>query len=90
MEKEIIIGVNDEGRRVGEHHHRAKFTDEEIELIRQLRELVNSDGSQQWSYGAIAKCFNTSKGVIHDICSMRRRNQFVAHFKTVRIKTHKG
>lgn len=87
MAKNRIIGVNEDGRRVGEHHHRAKFTDDEIELIRQLRELCNPDGTHQWSYGNIAKAFETSKGVIHDICSMRRRNQFVAHFKTVRIRT---
>lgn len=86
MAKDKLIGVNDEGRRVGESHHRAKLTDEDIELIRQLRELLNPDGSHQWSYGSIAKCFETSKGVIHDICSMRRRNQFVAGYKAVRIK----
>lgn len=86
MAKRTFIGVNDDGRRVGESHHRAKLSDEEIELIRQLRELLNPDGSYQWSYGAIAKCFQTSKGVIHDICSMRRRNQFAVGYKAVRIK----
>ena len=90
MAKDKFIGVNDEGRRVGEHHHRAKLTDEEVELIRQLAELVNPDGSRQWSYYAIAKCFKTNRSTIHDICSMRRRNQFVASFKTVRIKPKKS
>lgn len=86
MANNRIIGVNEGGRRVGEHHHRALFTDDEIELMRQLRDLCNPDGSHQWSYGMIAKCFETSKGTVHDICSMRRRNHFVAKFKTIKVR----
>ena len=86
MAKGRIIGVNEHGRRVGEHHHRAKFTDDEIELIRHLRELVGVDGTRQWTLKQIAEAFETSKGVVHDICSMRRRNSFVVSFKTVKVR----
>jgi len=81
-----LIGVNENGRRVGEHHHRSEFTDDEIELIRQLRELRNPDGTHQWTLKAIADAFETSKGFVHDLCSMRRRNQFVVKFKTVEVR----
>ena len=47
MANDRIIGVNEGGRRVGEHHHRA---------------------------------------TVHDICSLRRRNQFIAHFKTIKVR----
>lgn len=88
MAKNRIIGVNEAGRRIGEHHHRAVLTDHEIELIRRLREEMK-DGHRVWSFGQLAKAFETTKGVIWDICTMRRRNQFVSYFKTVRVKPRK-
>lgn len=84
------IGVNEGGRRVGESHHRSKLSDEQLESIRQLREMVDDEGKHPWSYGLLAKAFGTSKGHIHDIVSHRRRNQFVVEFKTVRVKPPKA
>lgn len=86
MGEDTKVGVNREGRRVGESHHHAKLTDEQLETIRQLREAVNAEGKHPWSYGLLAKAFDTSKGHIHDIVSHRRRNQFVEKLKTVRVK----
>jgi DNA invertase Pin-like site-specific DNA recombinase len=50
----------------GEDHPLAKFSNHEIELIRQLRD----DG---FSYGEIAKKFDTSKSTIQHICTFKRR-----------------
>jgi hypothetical protein len=62
--------VNDAGRTVGEHHHRAKLADEDIELIRTLRE-------QGLSYREIAAKFDdtlvVSKSMVHAVCTYRYR-----------------
>jgi hypothetical protein len=38
MPKTELVGINDKGRRVGQFHPQAKFSDHEIELVRALIE----------------------------------------------------
>ena len=86
MGKKRIIGVNEGGRRIGEDHHRAVLTDDEVELMRQFRELQKPDGSPQYTYRSLSVIFEVSIGTVYGICSMRWRNQFIVNFKTVHIK----
>lgn len=71
-----VVGVNERGWRIGEHHHRSKLTDQDVELIRQLR-----DGDPAfWTYEVLAEKFDLSKSHIRDIVLMRKRAQFVTRF----------
>ena len=71
-----IVGVNEEGRRVGEYHHSAKLTDHDIDLIRQLH-------SEGLGYTEIAVKFETSKYTVRDYVTCRRRAQYPARFKRI-------
>lgn len=73
------IGVNDAGISCGQDHHRAKLTDHEVELIRQLHE----DGL---SYGQLADKFGVNKATVADICKYRRRLQVATRWKVIKRK----
>ena len=64
--------VTEDGRVVGEDHWRAKFTDEDIELMRQLRDPENGT---PLSYGLIAEKFECSKSTVFDVCNYKTRAQ---------------
>lgn len=76
-----VVGVNEKGRRVGEDHQRAKLSDHDVDLIRELHEP--SDESTPLGYGAIAKKFACAKATIRDICKARRRWQVPSRYKTI-------
>lgn len=67
------IGLNEQGYRVGEYHQHAKLTNNDVELIFQLRE----DG---FTYSQIAVKFDVSKSCIAHIINGLRRGQQVAYF----------
>lgn len=66
------VAVNAAGYRVGQSHHRAKLSDEDVELILYLRD-------EGLSYAAIAGKFDDgmtiSKSTVRDICLGRIRAQ---------------
>jgi hypothetical protein len=72
--------VNDAGRVVGQEHHSAKLTDDDVELILELRELG-------LSYRQIALKFDdnvrVAKSTVQDICNGRRRGQTTMGHKRV-------
>lgn len=72
--------VNDVGRVIGEHHHSAKLSDDDIELILELRDAG-------LSYGQIAAKFDDEPRIhrqtVYDICSGRRRSQTIRGHKRV-------
>lgn len=72
------IGVNELGYRVGEDHHRAKFTDHEIEQMRKLRD----DGMP---YARIACVMECAEATARHICTHRRRAQAPVKFKKVTL-----
>lgn len=79
-----LIAVNEKGLRIGETHHRAKFSDADIDLIRELHEpTLNHDGttSPGLSYSLIADKMGCSKSTVRDIIKCRRRFQFAARWK---------
>ncbi len=71
-----IVSVNDAGMVIGQDHHRARFTDHDIDLIRELR----ADGMK---LSDIADKFETSKGRVHDICAARSRGQTATSQRTL-------
>jgi DNA-binding NarL/FixJ family response regulator len=70
------VGVNDQGRRVGESHYRAVLSDHEVGQVLMLR-------TEGWTYRAIALTMEVSKGTVRDIVKGRRRAQFPVRFKAV-------
>lgn len=66
-----LVGVGETGHRVGEDHQRAKLTDNEVELIRQLAE---GDGKYPpMAYREIAEKFEISKTQVYHIVHFKRR-----------------
>jgi hypothetical protein len=80
-----FVGFNDAGRRCGETHHRAKFSDQEVELILYLR-------AEGLSFAAIAAKWDDDDGktmspsTARAICTGRIRAQHPATFKPAKRK----
>lgn len=70
-----MVAVNERGWRIGQTHHRAKATDAEIDLIRELHE------EHGWGYRKLSMKFKLSKRTIRDICSYRKRAQFIVGWR---------
>ena len=70
--------VNERGLRIGEDHQNARYTNAEIEMVLTLRD-------EDKSYGEIARLVEMPKSTVRDICTGRRRCQYPADFKTVRV-----
>lgn len=86
------VAVNERGRRVGETHPRAKLTDHEVDLIRELAEgeLQRNPKSGRWervgamSYAEIAKKFEVAKDTVESIVLCRRRAHIAIRLKRVK------
>lgn len=72
------VKINENGRRIGEDHQRAKLTDAEVDLVRDLRD----DGM---SYGQIAKRMEVGKSTVRDICLCRCRAQTCAGVRIIEV-----
>lgn len=72
------VAVNERGLRIGEDHQNARYTNAEIEIVLTLRD-------EDKSYGEIAHLVEMPKSTVRDICTGRRRCQYPADFKTVRV-----
>lgn len=55
------------GRRLGEEHQNAVLTNDEVELVRECREV------QAMTYAQIAEKFEISKSSVAKICQYARR-----------------
>lgn len=76
MQKTVAVNVR--GLRIGEDHQNARYTNAEIEMVLTLRD-------EDKSYGEIARLVEMPKSTVRDICTGRRRCQYPADFKTVRV-----
>lgn len=76
------VAVNERGLRIGEDHQNARYTNAEIEMVLTLRD-------EDKSYGEIARLVEMPKSTVRDICTGRRRCQYPADFKTVRVPEEK-
>jgi len=72
------VGVNELGRRIGEDHPKAKLTDRQVEMIRQLHEDYHVP------YSIICEVLIVSKSTIEDICCYNTRTQLAIRRKTIR------
>lgn len=69
---DVLLPVNEGGRRIGETHHRARLSDGAVDQI-----LALHDGGM--SYGKIAVKFDCAKSTVRDVCTGRIRAQLSAH-----------
>lgn len=74
----MLVAINERGMRVGEDHQRAKFTNHEIDLIRDLHD----DGMP---ISEIARKFEVSKSYVHDVVHCIVRAQTPVKFKEVEV-----
>lgn len=81
--KRITIAVDENGNPLGEAHHRAKLTDEDVEVIRDIYD------EGMVGYATLAKVFEVSKGTIYDIVNFRRRVTTPAGYRTVEASARK-
>lgn len=79
MKRTIHIALNENGRVIGQHHHRSTISDATIKQIRDLHEY------EGLSYGQIAKRFSLDKGVVGRICRYERRNQLPREWRRVSV-----
>ena len=76
-----VISYNEHGRRIGESNPKARLTDHEVDLIRELYEERTPDGARRYSFGQIALKTRQPKSTVSDICYGRRRAQIPARVK---------
>jgi predicted DNA-binding protein (UPF0251 family) len=74
-----LVGIDEHGNRVGEDHPRAKLTDHEVELIRQLHE----EGGL--SMREIAEKFEVAKSTIVAIVNYQRRVSYPTGWRRVKV-----
>lgn len=70
-----VVTFNARGNRIGESNPRAKLTDQEVDLLLEMRAELRPDGSHRYSLLDLARHFKQPKSSISDICSGRRRSQ---------------
>ena len=73
-----LISLNDQGRRVGQEHPRAKLLDVEVDQVLELLEAG-------LSYAAVAGKFDVSKSCVAHIAMGRRRCQVVVRVVRVSV-----
>lgn len=83
MTKKFIIALDENGKPIGESHHRAKLSDEDVELIRDIYD----EGFA--SYSTLAEVFKVHKSTISDIINFRKRASSPVSFKTVSAQGRK-
>jgi hypothetical protein len=73
-----LVGVNENGRRVGDFHPNAKLSDGDVELLLEMRE-------EGWGYRRLAAKFEVSKNLVRMICAGKRRCSRVERLKRVEL-----
>ena len=75
-----LIALNENGRRIGESHPRAKLLDQEVDQVLALLEAG-------LSYAEVALKFDVSKSCVAHIANGRRRGQAIE--RTVRVSVNR-
>jgi len=73
-----IVGINERGIKVGQDHHRAKYSDRTVELVRRLKD-------QGMTYLQIAAKMEMPYWTVSRICRHERRAEQPARFKKVDV-----
>jgi Mor family transcriptional regulator len=74
----LQIATNENGRSIGEDHHRAKLTNGDVDMLLALRD-------EGWSYGRLARKFEVSKSQVRNIVKGYKRCQCTAGHKVVHL-----
>lgn len=74
-----IVAINELGIRIGEDHQRAKLTDAEVDLMRQLNE-------EGMSYSVLAEKFEVGKTTVAEICRYEKRAQIATKWRVIKRK----
>ncbi len=82
MTQSKMVGIGELGRRVGESHGRAKLSDHEIDLVRQLKE-------EGMPAKEIAEKMEISKRYVYKLANFERRACIVAEWRRLRGGTKK-
>ncbi len=77
MTQTKYVQIGEYGKRIGETHGRAKLSDHEIDLVRQLKE-------EGMPAPEIAEKFEVSKRYVYKLVNFERRASVVAEFRRVR------
>jgi hypothetical protein len=78
-----LVGIDERGNRCGEDHPRAKLSDAEVELIRELAEP--SDGSTPMAKAEIARKFEVRRSTVSDIVHFRQRASYPVGWRRVMV-----
>ena len=78
-----IVGVNEQGRRVGQYHPSSKFNNSMVDLVIERHEAGKG-------YKSIAREFNISESTVRDWVKGRRRAQYPTEFKRLENKAPSG
>jgi len=76
MNKPQMIQIGEYGKRVGESHGRAKLSDHEIDLVRQLKE-------EGMPATEIAEKFEVGRRYVYKVVNFERRASIVAQYRRV-------
>ena len=82
-----LVKLNERGRRMGETHPRARLTDHEVGLIRELvAELINEGLAPMKAYKAAAEKFDIHASYAKRLVYGERRNQIAVRVYRVRSR----
>ena len=81
--RRVMVPLNENGRRIGEGHPRARLSDEIIDRMFHLRE------EQQLSFRCVAVEVGMPKSTAQSILTFRTRGQWPERFKRI-DRTHDG
>lgn len=70
-----LVGTNDRGVAIGQYHPRAKYPDELIDQIREMRE------DQRLSTREISARTGMSRRMVRDVCAYVYRAQTYTHWR---------
>ena len=74
----IVLDLNDLKRRIGESHHRAKLTNAEVEVIRQLH------AEKAMGYRKLAQKFDVASCTVRNIIKLRTRVQMPTEWRVIK------
>lgn len=70
-----LVGTNDRGVAIGQYHPRAKYPDELIDQIREMRE------DQKLTTREIAARTGVSRRMVRDVCAYTKRAQTYTNWR---------
>ncbi len=73
----VYVPVSDYGHPIGEHHHKAKISDADVELMRQLKEQGQALKEINERFPDVSEC------TIRDICLYKKRATTPARWRKV-------